>query len=143
MKRQMLIFTLILAAALVLAACQNAPVNIPAGSQLPGTTWVLTELRGQPVIPGPEVTADFTNTEILGQSGCNSYSAPYSSTGLSLNVEQAVSTRMACMEPAGLMDQEQQFLQTLTQVSAFQVDGDVLRMQDAAGAAVLVFQRQP
>jgi heat shock protein HslJ len=143
MNRYKLTLTLTLAAGLILAACQPVSVTISGENQLAGTQWVLTELRGQPVIPGPEVTADFTNTEILGQASCNSYSAPYSSSGSSLNVEQAVATRMACMEPAGLMDQEQQYLQTLTEVSAYQLDGDVLRMQDASGAAVLVFQRQP
>jgi heat shock protein HslJ len=104
----------------------------------------LVYARSPPVvIPGTIITAQFTLDEVAGNTGCNSYSARCQADQGSINIAQVVQTEMACLEPDGVMEQEQRFVQSLQAVSTYQMDGDQLILNDQAGVTRLVMQREP
>ena len=92
----------------------EAQVNVIYGQQeepemvvsLEDHLWLVVSLAGQPVIPGTQITADFSNGQVAGVSGCNNYSAPYEMSDANLTTGVAAVTMMACGEPQGVMEQE-------------------------------------
>jgi heat shock protein HslJ len=73
-----------------------------------------------PVIPGTEITALFSDTEISGNSGCNSYLAPLVPANDFFNVGPIASTRQFCAEPEGIMEQEVAFLAALAATNGYE-----------------------
>jgi heat shock protein HslJ len=52
-------------------------------------------------------------------------------------------TFMTCAEPAGIMQQEQEFLAALTSVATCRIEGNILDMHMADGARAMTLQRAP
>ena len=87
-----------------------------------------------------EVTAEFSpDGQVAGSGGCNRYFASYTVDGSNLTIGQAGSTMMAC-EPVEVMQQEAQFLSALGSAATWQIEGEMLTINNAAGATVLTFQ---
>ena len=87
-----------------------------------------------------EVTAEFSpDGQVAGSGGCNRYFTSYTVDGSNLTIGQAGSTMMAC-EPVEVMQQEAQFLTALGAAATWQIEGDMLTINNAAGATVLTFQ---
>ena len=129
------VFYLALAVSLMvsmLAACGSRDeVN------LDGTEWALTLLNGSSPIEGVSFTLVFSEGQVSGKSGCNSYFSDYTQDGESLSILVLGSTLMACVEPAGLMDQEAEFQGVLANVDSFEVEGDQLRLETPDGLFLL------
>ena len=73
-----------------------------------------------------------------GFAGCNNYSGSYtvkSDNGLELG--QAMSTRMACVEG---MEQEQAYLAMLSEVVSYTIEGESLHLLDTNGAELASFE---
>ena len=127
---------------LLLAACAGAgqsggQSSLPA---LNGTEWVLSSMNGQKPIEGSTVTIKFDAADYGGRSGCNSYGGNYTvEANGKLALGPGAMTEMACMEPAGVMEQEMAFLNTLSQAASYQVNNDQLEVKNAAGETILVF----
>lgn len=116
---------------------------IEVDSQLSGTRWILTSYLNEsgsmiPVVPGSRITAEFSNGQVGGSAGCNSYSGPYKLDGKGLSIGQLASTMMACDEP--LMQQESAFLAALGKTASYQIVDGQLSLLDAHGAVVSVFK---
>lgn len=135
--RQLSLFALF--AALLMAAC--APGNPAAGGSPVGMEWKLAEINGKPVLAGSVVTLELKDGKGGGNAGCNSYGGEYQLRGTQLSFGSLAMTEMACMDPAGVMEQETQYLQTLSQAAAFQMTGDRLEVKNASGETILVFQK--
>jgi heat shock protein HslJ len=85
------------------------------------------------------VTLDFSaQGQVSGNSGCNTYSGAYKTNGDQLKVGQLASTRMFCDKPAGVMDQEQQYLAALQNAATYEITGSTLTIRDAGGAMQVV-----
>lgn len=117
----------------LLAACASGGVS------LQDTQWVLLSLNGQPPLADTTLTAEFSDDQVHGSSGCNQYFGAAEVTGSELTIRDVGSTMMYCMEPAGAMEQEQAFLDALMSVAGYRATADRLEMFDATGAVVLVF----
>jgi heat shock protein HslJ len=119
-----------------------AKVHTPAG--LPGTAWKVTMYNNgkQAVVglaTGTEINLIFgTNGQVSGNSGCNNYSGGFETSGNALKVGPLASTQMACDQPAGVMDQEQQYLAALQNSATYEIAGDTLTIRDASGAMQVV-----
>ena len=140
-------FALLAAAAamLVLAACvpvTREGVAAPAGDPLAGTSWVLSELNGQPVVADTSVTLQFgTDGRASGTDGCNRYNSSYSTAGDTIQfAPNAAMTMMAC--PTPIIDQATAYMAALSGAATFAVDGASLTLADAAGATLAVFSAQ-
>jgi heat shock protein HslJ len=80
---------------------------------------------------------------VSGNSGCNNYSGGFEVTGSNLKIDPLASTQMYCDQPAGVMDQEQQYLAALQNAVTFQIDGSTLTIRDANGAMQVVATAVP
>ena len=117
----------------------------PALASLEGTSWTLASYRNPEgvlaaLLDGTEITAAFVDGKLAGSAGCNSYSAAYERQGEALTLGPAVTTRKACAEPQGIMEQEQAYLAALGSVSGYRIQGEGLEWLDAAGAPVATFE---
>lgn len=133
------LFAMMILAALLLAAC--APGSPTGAADPTGVEWKLVEINGKPALAGSNVTLTFEDGKGGGKGGCNSYGGSYRIQGGSLSFSDLFQTEMACMDPAGVMDQETEYLQTLGQAAGYQISGERLELKNAAGETVLVFQK--
>jgi len=131
--------TLVLMATLV--ACRAAEPDPPPApdSRLLDTEWELFSLNGGALIEGRAITLRFGDGSLEGSGGCNTYGGSYTVSEDSLSVSDVYATEMACMEPEGIMDQEQAYFQVLNTVTRYRVDGDRLELYDDAGSPILAF----
>lgn len=120
----------------VVAACSTAP----SGQSLNGTNWNLVKLNEQTLPAGTRpLTLKFeTQTEISGNSGCNSYGGSYTVSGSVLAFNKVFSTLMACADQ-GVNDRETAFQRALSKVALFEISNGQLSLKDANGAVILVF----
>jgi putative lipoprotein len=119
---------------LALAACGGAQ---PA---LAGTQWNLAALNGQAPVAGfDRLALKFeSDSQVSGNSGCNSFGGSYTATGGALRFGPLAGTLRACAEQA-LNDQEARYYTALSNTAAFELAGGRLLFKDASGATVLVF----
>jgi heat shock protein HslJ len=109
--------------------------------------WLLDRIveggASHPVLTGTEITITFpegvvhTEGELTGSGGCNRYSAEYSGIH-GLEITEVIATEIGCLEPAGVMEQEQQFLAILARVETYYVQRDRLELS-ADDGTILVF----
>ena len=115
---------------------------------LAGTSWILEsqgELHGREipspwegtrmqvvdmdlVIAGTKLTIEFEDRgRLQGNAGCNSYfSSNYSATDGVFAAGYLSATEKYCDTPAGVMEQEAQFLELLRVADAYTISGDML-----------------
>jgi putative lipoprotein len=114
------------------------PVVEPVKVELLETIWILDNLSGKPVIGRQPPTLSLSKDgRVGGNSGCNTYFAGATLKGTDLSFGVLAGTQMACSPD--LMAQEQAFLSTLANTSAFALDGTRLTLVDASGTAILGF----
>lgn len=124
-------------------------INVPAVAVEPPPsslgalegTWNLvsydTADAPQPVLETAPVTLTFAADGVTGSAGCNNYFGPFSFDQGTIRFAGLGSTLMACDQP--VMDQESAYLEALRTATAYQIEGDTLRITYPDG--VLVFQR--
>jgi heat shock protein HslJ len=99
------------------------------GAMLEDVAWIL-ESYGEPgnltaVIADTKITAEFVSADetLKGSAGCNSYFGSYELKGSQLSIPGPIAaTEMYCMEPKGVMDQEQQYLAILQLAERYEID---------------------
>ena len=102
-----------IAIAFVFGACSTSGAN-----DLRGTSWELASLTGSDLLPGTAITIEFSINEftdegLSGSAGCNRYWGTYQVSGSSLTFSDVFWTEMACPEPPGVLEQEEDYLATL------------------------------
>ena len=120
----------------VLGACSGGG-NPSAGTPLEITYWRLLELNGRPAagaVSERQAHLQFLadSSRVVGSTGCNRLSGPYTREGASLRFGPAAMTRMACLE-AELNQQEQAFVAALTATERHTIDGDTLTLIGSSG----------
>jgi heat shock protein HslJ len=125
MKRLCISIIIIILAAPV-SACTTR--NQAAQVELEDSTWVLTSLENSHPIDGRQLTIQFENGQVSGNAGCNSYGGSYTIKADEISFDAIFSTEMACLEPEGLMKQEQAYLGLLQAASRFEATEGELRV---------------
>ena len=115
---------------------------------LHGVEWQLVSYADgegslTPVLTGSTVTANILNAVIKGNAGCNSYSADLLLDASRINITTPVTSRKECAEPAGVMEQENQYLDDLQKTTSYYIEGDMLVFKDKDGDPVLIFNARP
>jgi heat shock protein HslJ len=135
---------------LTLLDAAGAPLAtfVAQSSELSGTAWVVTGLNNgkQAVVStlaGTELTLEFADGQLGGSAGCNAYTSTYEVAESSLTIGAVAATKKLCAEPAGVMDQEAQFLQALATAATYRVEGDKLEIRTADGALAVSATRAP
>jgi putative lipoprotein len=94
--------------------------------------WTVTSIAGRPVSGDRPLTLSIAADHgVGGFAGCNNYFAEVVIDGQNLVFGPAAATRMAC-DPT-IMQQETDFLAALAAVQSFEIEGQGLRLLDAAG----------
>lgn len=99
------------------AACHRTAT--PTNSTIEGTSWTLVAYRKTRPITGTTITARFEGGQVSGSAGCNSYRGPYTVSGNTISVGALATTKMACLQPEGVMAQEALFLEMLQKAQTF------------------------
>ncbi|HSQ26791.1 MAG TPA: META domain-containing protein [Anaerolineales bacterium] len=110
---------------ILLVACSGSanPGTSAGEAALTDTTWKLFAIDKRKPIEAPnEITLTFSDGQVSGNSGCNSFGGSYSVNGDNIQFSQLASTMMACMEPEGIMEQEQIILQYLNQAKTYRFE---------------------
>ena len=100
--------------------------------------WKLIELNGKSLTnENVNVTLTFnaSNHQVNGNGGCNSYFGSYKLDGNSIEISNIGSTKMFCVETAGI---ENEFFNTLKDKSDIQVTDNRL-IFSKGGKTVLIF----
>jgi len=126
----------------------NVIVVYTAVSQgLAGSSWeVIAYNNGKggvvSVIIETEITANFgEDGQLTGNAGCNDYFGAYEADGENISMGPFGTTRKACQEPEGIMDQENQYLAALETAATYKIDGPTMNMRTAEGSTVANFRR--
>jgi heat shock protein HslJ len=122
-----------------------------ASQELSGTSWTVTSYNNGReavvgVVSGTEITANFGDDgQVSGTAGCNNYFASFEADAQAgtISFGQAGSTMMACTEPQGIMEQEQEFLAALSTAATYRIQGKTLEMRTADDALALMMQLAP
>jgi len=90
------------------------------------------------VIPGTTITAVFdASGQLSGSSGCNTYSANYTSDATSISIGAPIGTQQLCSDPPGIMEQESAYWSVLPLASSYENSSSVLNIHDANGRIIL------
>ena len=143
-KITVLLATVLMFAVFILNGCCAAgPANT---ADIENSTWIL-EYYGEPdnlqaILEGTEVTAIFSSEEdrLTGSGGCNTYFGDYQVKESELSIPVLASTEMACIEPEGVMEQEQEYLSTLQAAESYTIEGTELEI--FCGNKILVFSKE-
>jgi heat shock protein HslJ len=124
---------------LLLSACTGS--ISPGGSELVGSAWVLTAIAGDPPIQGVQPKLKFEAGRVSGNASCNTFGGEYRVRGETLRFEALFWTEMACLNPEGIMEQEQTYMRLLGAAQRFELVDDRLVITTAGGER-LTFERQ-
>ena len=138
MKRTPFFRITILFSLLFTASCSIMPGT--GSNQLSGTSWKLISYADNKPLAGKDMTAEFDAREIRGSASCNSYFGTYNLKGDQISISGLGWTEMACMDPEGIMEQEQTIMKMLSESSSFFIQGDSLQITTSAGE-LLIFQQ--
>ena len=130
--------TIALAALAVLSACAGPEKDV----DLDSTKWVLASLDGENPLTDTQITLAFEGGVAGGFAGCNAYGTPYTIDRDALSIQAIESTAQACLEPAGVMEQESAYLDALWNVNSFQITENRLELIDGSDEVRLVYTRQ-
>lgn len=108
-----------------------------AGETLSGTSWELISYGGEKPLSGTTITAKFEKGEIRGSAGCNQYFGSYTVRGESLTIEELAWTEMACLDPQGVMQQEQEVMTLLSSAESYKGNNSHLEIITAQGKTLL------
>ncbi len=138
MRTKQIALTL-LTIAFLLGACGGSAASL--ASQLGGETWVLTAYNDTPPIAETQVTLQFEEGQVSGNAGCNQYGGGYQIDGDAIRFDALFNTEMACLDTAGLMEQERVYLELLGGADRIALEDGVLTLFSGS-QRVLTFERQ-
>jgi heat shock protein HslJ len=130
-----------------LVACGAVPTSADS-ADFAGTSWRMTGYDNgrqamTSTLAGTVVTMVFSaDGRVSGSAGCNRYGAAYEVKGTGLRFGAAFATKMMCVTPDGVMDQERHFLQALATVASARVEGDRLELRAADGTPAITLVKE-
>jgi heat shock protein HslJ len=102
------------------------------------TVWSLISINGATPIEGTDITLRFEDGRVKGSSGCNTYEGDYTfGDEGEFQAGPIAVTEMACLDPAGVMDQEVEYLRILQGAETLARDDTELTIE--GGGNTLVF----
>jgi heat shock protein HslJ len=138
-----------------LAACGKAgeeAEELEPPSGIHDTSWIVTayeDRNGQlvDVLDGTEITANFSQEKadggtVYGFTGCNDYVGDYSVSGDNVwpGIDLVLTTQNTCTEPAGIMEQEEDFIRALIFSRKWEIDElEMLFTEGIEGVTLVTF----
>jgi heat shock protein HslJ len=148
LRRGRVAFALVVAATVVAASCGSDDTAVTEPSADPvlaidGATFLSESVTGRDLVADSVLNLSFDNGLVGGDAGCNQIGgAEYDIVAGALVLTSPLAmTEMACMEPPGLMEQEQWYVEFLGSRPSISKDGDRLTL-DADGVTVVFLDRR-
>jgi heat shock protein HslJ len=121
-------------------------VVVTGTSSIEGTVWSLVAY-GDPAVPtkvisGTTITAGFLGGNLVGNAGCNDYSATYEVVSDTLRIDAPTASGKECATPAGIMAQQAQYLELLKNTATWTSTADLMELKSTDAATALFFQRR-
>jgi heat shock protein HslJ len=116
-----------------------------AAADLDGSEWVLLTLNGQSLVEGTHITLSFDGAEARGYAGCNGYGSHggvFAGPGRLKERKEVAQTVRLCLDPEGVIEQEEAYMGALQAAVSYRLDGDRLELSDGSGRATLIYQRR-
>jgi len=131
----------ILAACALFVAAGLALAGCATGRSLEGTSWRLVGWSVSSIDPAQvTITAQFSDGNIGGSGGVNSYGGPYTAgPGDTFRAGPITSTLIAGPEPA--MSAESAYFALLDKAGSYEVEGETLTLFDTDGNESLIFEK--
>ncbi len=132
----------------LLADDQVLATFVVSSSDLAGTAWeVVSYNNGREAVVGlllgTEISAIFgPDGNLTGNAGCNGYFAGYTASDGSIAIGPVGSTMRLCSEPAGVMEQEAEYLVALESAATYSIRGDLLEMRTATDQIAVMMTRK-
>ena len=108
---------------------------------LEGSSWRLVELgsglEAEQAIARVSITFG-ADGHLEGNAGCNTFAGKYHTEDNRFFLDEIELTAMMCSEPAGVMDVERDFIDSLTRAATFTIMGNSLIFFDENGQRLLV-----
>lgn len=95
---------------------------------LEGTVWDVRSFDSVAPLNGTVITISFQDGIIVANAGCNRIGAKYSVQGQQIELGGLESTEEGCVDPPGVLDQEQSFMRALMRVERIEIDGKSLML---------------
>ena len=111
---------------------------------LAGTSWRVTAFNnGRQAAVSPLADTDLSlafssDGQVSGSAGCNTFNGSFTSEGKTISIGSLATTRRMCPRPAGVMEQEQQFLQALQSAATADFESDRLELRIADDAIAVM-----
>ena len=112
---------------------------------LTGTPWRLAGYHDGKggfvsILSDTEIAATFGDDgAVAGSAGCNNYTGSYALEGGAITFGPLATTRKMCGDPAGVMEQENDYLAALASATTVQIEGHGLTLINADGVRVAAF----
>jgi heat shock protein HslJ len=148
-RRVLLVLALLVT---VLAACGGddddegaVAASDRSGSDLVGSTWVLTSYEGRTgatvdaATDAPAALTFRVAGTLVGSTGCNDFGGVYETDGDELSIEVGPMTLKACVDP-DVSAQETAVLDALANVTTHDLAGDDLVLLDDGGTTLLTYR---
>ena len=120
-------------------------VSLPSckkSSPLDGTGWSLIQLNGEGLIDDTYISLSFYDNLAEGNGGCNRYSGEYFTEDPNiLNIQGPGHTEEGCIEPEGIIDQEEAYFKALSNASTYEIGDDRLVIYGPDAQKLLVFKK--
>jgi len=121
----------------LLSACKG---GLPSNKiKLDGSAWVLSAFDNETAIIGNPPTLEFRGNQVVGNASCNTFGGSYQIQGETISFGALARTEMYCMDPKGVMDQEQTYLEILEAAQRLELVDDILTIYSDSGKT-LTFQ---
>lgn len=121
------------------AGCGGDSSGDPAAIE--NKPWQLTSATDLTIPDGVVPSAAFTNGNVFGTAGCNTYRASYTLDGDSLEIGEPSGTLIGCPPPVD--EFERAYLDALGEVATWELDGEELVLSDADGSELLGSRSHP
>ncbi|RXE56484.1 hypothetical protein ABH15_10485 [Methanoculleus taiwanensis] len=115
-----------------------------SGTILAGSIWTLRSYRGHydlwtvALVPGTAITASFGYGWMSGKAG-NYYSESYRIDGSAISFAPGYRTDILFTEPAGMMEQEEQYFMLLEHVTGYRLGEESLVLTDGEDHPLLLY----
>lgn len=128
---KILICFVILLSACLFTQCKSSTATGSSNATLENTYWKLAEMNGMPVITPADsrdvhfiLTKTENQNQLKGFAGCNTLAGSYTVEGVKISFT-TITTRMFC---EGKMEVENYFTKTLSDATAYKINGNVLEL---------------
>lgn len=117
-----------------LSSLATTRINIEA--RLDTAVWSLAAINEEPLLPGTAITLQFLQGELAGFAGCNTYTGKYTADlnddgTYTITIGPLTTSRLAC--PQEIMEQEQEYLTSLQQVTRATIQQNEIILDSPSG----------